>query len=351
MVNTLCIVTGTRADWGLLEPLAKEIIKNIDLRIIATGSHLSNTHGMTIDDFSLPVHGIECVLASDSSLATCKGMSLALLGFVEYFSQNQIDGVILLGDRWEILSAAITAHIMQIPIFHIHGGEESGNYDNAFRHTISHMASYHFVACKNYGDRLENFGISKDKIFNVGVLGCDGLFPQPYPRKDELLIIYHPETLQRDENFEELLLVLNERVEEKIFIFPNADDGCNRIAGLIKKFCMTHIKSNWFTNLNRQKYLEILGRCQVIIGNSSSGIIEAPALGTPTVNIGKRQRGRLRAASIIDCDCNIQSIRDAFNVLYSNVFQRMVQSGYYYKPYGGENVAFKIAEVILNVKL
>ena len=349
-MKRLCIVTDSRAEWGLLEPLAKELIKNIDLKIIATGSHLSNKHGWTINDISFPVHSVECVLASDTSLATCKGMSLALLGFAEYLSQNQIDGIVLLGDRWEILSAAITAHIMQIPIFHVHGGEESGNYDNAFRHAISHMASYHFVACENYGDRLENFGISKDKIFNVGALGCDGLFPQPYPRKDELFIIYHPETLQREEDFEELLLVLKERAEEKIFIFPNVDDGHSRIADLINNFCVVHIKSNWFVNIDRQKYLEILGKCRVIIGNSSSGIIEAPALGTPTINIGKRQQGRLRAASIIDCDCNAQSIKEAFDIFYSNVFQQMIQSENYYKPYGGENVAFKIAEIILNVK-
>lgn len=324
------IVTGSRAEYGLLEPLAKEIHNGSDnLFLFVTGSHLSDLHGRTIHDIHFPIsEKIECVLSNDSEKSICQNVSLAIAGFGSVFSRYDLDCVILLGDRYEILASAIAAHIHRIPIVHLHGGEvTSGAYDDAFRHSITKMASLHFVASHEYRKRVIQLGEAPRTVFVVGALGIAGLKPrsrQPNPRFDsdskKAIVLYHPETLAVNST-----VVLYDMVDALIecgitptFILSNADNGNHDINSVIKSF-----PYNVYTSRERSEFIDMLLGADFIIGNSSSGIIEAPALGVPTINIGSRQDGRARASSIIDVpDPTKRTIANAINLIYLPGFQK-----------------------------
>ena len=341
------MVTGSRAEWGLLKPLDEELFKkDISSSLFVTGQHMEELEQKHFDEDS---GFIDISMANDTPISTCKSFGLGMLGFPEMFERSKITHLILLGDRYETYAAAICAYIMRIPIIHIHGGETSGNYDNAFRDAITKMAKYHFPATQKAHLRVSeikgtSFSSGVTNIFNCGCLGCDGLYPKPYPREEKLLIIYHPNTLEK-ENFGELLSALRSRKEELIFIKPNIDNGGREISDSIHRFVNSKDNAIAYENLPREEYINLLGRVKAIIGNSSSGIIEAPALGTITINIGSRQSGRERSVYIYDAD--ITKSKEALGLI--DCEKHVLPENWYNRPkvvYKGENVAEKMAEII-----
>lgn len=317
----IAIVTGSRAEYGLLEPLIKLVWESDDyLDLIVTGSHLSD---MTVDQIQFPIsERIECVLASDSETSVCKSIGLAVMGFGSAFERFNPDVVVLLGDRYEILAAAIAAHIHRTPIAHLHGGEVTeGATDDAWRHSITKMASLHFTSTDEYQNRVIQLGENPETVFNVGALGTQGLKRRSkQPISGQAVVVYHPETLLACETkvFYDIIDAVIESGIKPIFIKPNSDNGSDAISDVIDCYKEYAI----FTSLDRDDYLNLLKESDFIIGNSSSGIIEAPELGVPTIDIGKRQGGRIRASSVIDIpDPEYDLIRAAIMHLYSGQFQ------------------------------
>jgi len=353
-MKKIAIITSSRADWGLLKPVVEKLDNPV---LIITGSHLSEDHGMTKNEIYgdllnsgipiLPItHEVEILLSSDTEKGVCSAAGMTLIKFGELFDRVKPDLVLVLGDRFEVLSACMAAHIHRIPIAHIHGGDISGNFDNAFRHSITHMADIHFPAtekAKNNIMRMRGFRpVFAPEMFNVhmvGALGVDGLKKRTTQPKDRIIVAWHPETSTEKEFESDLLGVIYKRYPEtlKIHITPNADNGRYAIA-----------KEKYHRTFSRDEYIKLLSESWAIVGNSSSGIIESAALGVPTVNVGQRQAGRECAASIIDCKADIYGLLDAFDKLESKTFQDLMKTDYY-MPYKGENVAGKIVEILNNL--
>jgi len=329
----IAMITGSRAEWGLLKPLA-DILKP---SIYATGSHLSPAHGFTLgdifDDGFTPM-SIPCVQAWDHSTSVSDAMALVLAKLslipVSY------DAVILLGDRYEIFAAATAVFNAGVPIIHIHGGETTrGSKDNVYRDCITRMATYHFVAAEPYGERVIEIGADPDKVWNVGALGCDGLEPN-HDREDFILCVWHP-TPGEDELFGELLQWLGRRDEPKVFVRPCADPNYMEINQGIDRFQETHEGTVVYDSLPRDEYLDELRHCKFAVGNSSSFVIEAPALDTRVFLVGFRQDGRLLADTI-------SSLINPNNIKLHE--HDLILGSKWYKPYGGGNVAQAIGDKI-----
>ena len=322
------IVSGSRADYGLLEPLAKVI--ELD---------------PTVGHYFV---GIENPMDSDNPQAISLAMGKTIAEVGSALSKGLMDVVIVLGDRWEILAVTIAAYIARIPIAHIHGGETTkGSYDDGFRYAISHMATWHFPAAEPYAEKLRQIGIAPDKIWMHGALGADGLTKKmrdPLKVEDLLTVIYHPATAG-DEDVGELLAALKDRPERKVVIKGGVDVNSLDIWTAITGFTMAH-GGELVENLPRGEYLKLLARSKAIVGNSSSGIVEAPAMGVPTINVGSRQEGRLMADSILNCACKRKDIFAAFAALDSICALRQYANPAYDLsrplPYRGGNVAQKI---------
>jgi len=346
------IVTTSRADYGLLEPLIRQIWhdEDVELCLFVSGSHLSHAHGYTVDNIRFPIsEEIEIILSSDTPTGVCKSFGLAVMGFGDAFERQEIDHCILLGDRYEMLAAGIAAHINRISCSHIHGGELTlGAYDNSFRHSITKMASLHFTATETYRNRVIQLGEHPDTVFNVGALGTQGLkCRDEQPDNSQVVVLYHPETLHANSitDFWNIIEIIDELALEPIFIKSNADNGSYEINKIIDAQARSNI---WqvFTSKNRDDFLSLLSGCDAIIGNSSAGIIEAPALGVPTINIGKRQKGREMASSILNVeDPSYDNIHNAIETIYTWHFIDSLKT--IKTPYGkGENVAGKILDII-----
>lgn len=325
MIKKICVVTGTRAEYGLFYPLLKEISsrKRYALQIIASGMHLSPEFGLTYkeiknDGFKINKK-IPLPLNNDTPQGITKSIGSGLSGFAKAFKSLKPDLVILLGDRFETFSAAIAAYVARIPIAHIHGGELSeGAIDEAFRHSITKMSHLHFVSTDKYRKRVIQLGEDPSRVFNTGALGIDNIVNLKFLTKPELekqlsfkfgvrniLVTFHPATLEDEtaqRQFRQLLSALDNFNNLKvIFTKPNADTGAKAIAALIDKYVKDNPdKAAAFTSLGRIKYLSMANLVDAVAGNSSSGIIEAPSLGKPSINIGDRQRGRVKANSVID---------------------------------------------------
>ncbi|MDA3003795.1 MAG: UDP-N-acetylglucosamine 2-epimerase [Actinomycetota bacterium] len=374
MARKICVVTGTRAEYGLLRPLLL-ILKNdpeIELQLIVTGSHLSAQHGSTVneieaDDFT-PSAKLPVDLADDSKLGVAKVMAHTTSQIAESFSRLTPDVVVLLGDRYEILAAAQAALIIGIPVAHIHGGEvTTGAFDDSIRHAITKMSSLHFVAAQEYARRVVQLGEQPSSVFNVGSLGVEiALKTEPISREDLrnslnielnnpiLLVTYHPTTRSSDSvtaEIDQVLSALNNfSYCSIVFTGVNADPGNLAITNQIKEFVQAEPKSrSLHQTLGQHKYLSLLSLCDVVVGNSSSGIIEAPAFGKPTVNIGSRQNGRLRADSIIDVGVAKQEIQTAIETALSSTWrERCLKS---VGAYGSGNTTQDIADTLKSAEL
>jgi len=335
----IAVVTGSRAEYGLLHRLLQEIDRSdlLDLQLIVTGTHLSDHYGRTvqeIEDDGLTVSAkVDMELDGDRPAELTRAMGRALIGFADVLADLQPDLLVVLGDRYEILAAAEAAMLARVPIAHIHGGEASeGQIDEAIRHALTKMAHFHFVAADPYRSRVIQMGEQPANVFTVGAPGLDPIVEGdviPFdaamasvgfvPKRPLFLVTYHPVTLRENtaQDAKELLSALDRFPEASIiFTGTNADANGKEISLLVDAYVEANAeRAMQITSFGRKRYVSVLKGADVVIGNSSSGIIEAPAVGTPTVNIGVRQQGRLRAPSVVDCaeerDAIVQAIRDA----------------------------------------
>ena len=367
----ICVVTGTRAEYGLLRWLMDGINKStkLDLQIVATGMHLSPEFGLTYqeienDGFTIDKK-IEMLLSADTPSSISKSTGLGLIGFADVFYELNPDIVIVLGDRYEVLAASLAAMFENIPIAHIHGGETTaGAFDEAIRHSITKMSWWHFVAADEYGKRVIQLGENPERVFNVGGLGVDAIKKTNLLSKDELmiktgikfgkknlLITYHPVTLENktsQQDFNSLLDVLSEIKDiYLIFTMPNADSDGRVIKKMINDFVFNQSeRSISFTSMGSLNYLSTLQYVDGVVGNSSSGLAEAPTFKIGTINIGDRQKGRLKAESIIDCEPTKKSIKLAIDKLYGHKFQKDIHS--VQNPYGDGDAIEKIMSILSN---
>jgi GDP/UDP-N,N'-diacetylbacillosamine 2-epimerase (hydrolysing) len=365
----ICVVTGTRAEYGLLYWLMKSIKRapKLDLQVIATGTHLSPEFGLTYkeiekDGFTIDKK-VELILSADTPTAISKSTGLGTIGFADAFADLKPDIVVILGDRFEALAASIAALFAGIPIAHIHGGETTeGAFDEAIRHAITKMAWWHFVAAEEYRNRVVQLGEDPKRVYLVGGLGVDGIKKARLLGKPELektlginfgarnlLVTYHPVTLEKNTaqlQFGALLSCLDRLEDTKvIFTLSNADTGGRTINGMIHAFVEAHSSiAKAFTSMGQFNYLSTLQFVDAVVGNSSSGLAEAPTFKIGTINIGDRQRGRLKADSVIDCEPNEEAIMKALARLYSKDFQEMLPQ--VRNPYGDGNATEQIMAVL-----
>ena len=368
----ICVVTGTRAEYGLLYWLMREIQADaaLQLQLIVTGMHLSTEFGLTYqviesDGFNIDAK-IEMLLASDTPVGITKSMGLGLIGFADALANLKPDIVVVLGDRYEILVAAQAALVANIPLAHIHGGEKTeGAIDESIRHSITKMANVHFVANQEYRQRVLQLGEQADKVFAYGAPGLDNVFKLKLLSLAELeqqldfeltekffIITYHPETIHNNsESMQILLKALEMFPEYKLLITKaNADSGGRKINAVLDNYASQHPQRVYLTtSLGQLKYLSALSAANVVIGNSSSGIIEAPLLKVPTVNIGARQQGRLKALSIIDCKATQENIVSAINTAISPAHQKLTKQ--VQSLYGAGNASYQIKEKLKMLSL
>lgn len=369
MMKKVCIVTSTRAEYGLLRPLMLKF-KNSNkytLQIIATGMHLSPEFGNTYkeiekDGFEI-TEKIEILLSSDSAVGVSKSMGLATISFAEAFSRLKPDLVIVLGDRYEIFAVASAAVVAQIPIAHLHGGETTeGAFDEAFRHSITKMSYLHFTSTETYRNRVIQLGEAPDRVFNVGALGVENILSLDLLDKEELeksidfkldkpfgLVTFHPVTLENStskEQFKELLSAMDKRKDMKFILTKANSDNDGRI---INKMIDEYESENKdrikaFTSMGLIRYLSAMKYCACVVGNSSSGIIEAPTFNKPTINIGDRQKGRIQAESIINCIPKEKDILDALNTALDHKFIASLEN--MKNPYGMGDTSNRIYNYI-----
>lgn len=373
MKRKICVVTGSRADYGLLRWVMQGIKDNSDLtlQVIVTGMHLSSAFGNTYKDVEadgiLIDRKVVALSDDDSPVGIAESMSNVLAGCAEAFHELQPDIVVVLGDRFEIFAAASAALVAKIPVAHLHGGESTvGAFDEAMRHSITKMSQLHFVAAKAYADRVVQLGETPSKVFNVGGLGIDNIKNlnllsleeletslQIELDKQSLLVTFHPVTLE-DETGEhqmrELLDALSELKDTSIiFTIPNADTGGRRLIKMINEYVSQNVNSHVFTSLGQLRYLSCLAHVDAMVGNSSSGLIEAPSFKKGTINIGDRQLGRLQATSVINCPPEKYAIGRALEKLYSADFQASLAQTI--NPYGEGGASVKIVEILSTVTL
>lgn len=363
------IMTGTRAEYGLLKSLMQEINKDNDLELylIVSGMHLSPEFGMTykeIEEDGFEINAkVEMLLSSDSPAGISKSIGLGVIGFADEFQRADLDMLILLGDRYEALSAAICAMVMRIPIAHLHGGElTEGAIDEGIRHSITKMSYLHFTSTEQYRSRVIQLGENPERVFYVGALGVENIKKINLMTKEELersihfeidentvVVTYHPVTLENntvEEQFLNLLKVLDRNPKIRmIFTKANADTNGRIVNELIDKYAAQNSeRACAFMSLGQKRYLSALKYCRIVIGNSSSGIIEAPSFGKPIINIGDRQKGRICADSVINCGYTQQEIQQAMETALTEEFENKARNCR--NPYEKENTAANIISVI-----
>lgn len=347
----ICVVTGTRAEYGLLYWLMKEIQADdgLELQIIATGQHLSPEFGLTYknieaDGFVINAK-VEMLLSSDSPVGIAKSVGLGTIGFADALARLQPDIMVLLGDRFEALAAAQTAMILRIPIAHIHGGETTeGAIDEAIRHSITKMSQIHFVSETEYRDRVIQLGENPESVFEVGAVGIDNIVRLKLLSLQDLekqinfslgkkffLVTYHPETLTGKSPvvaLKTLFAVFDEFPDYKlIFTQANSDAGGRIINEQVEAYAKKNKERvRLVKSLGQLRYLSAMKLCAAVVGNSSSGLLEAPVLHVPTINIGDRQKGRKRYPSVIDCSEDKQQLLSAIQSLRDSKFLQKIQS-------------------------
>lgn len=356
-MKTITVLTTTRAEYGLLSGLIKKLKSTNEyiVKVAVTGTHLSEKHGGTfreIEDDGIGIDvKIQALQDSDTSSDITKSMAKVMIGFADYFSKNCSDALIVLGDRYETLAVCLAAMNERIPIIHIHGGETTeGAIDEAIRHAISKLSYLHFTSTEEYRKRVVQLGESPDRVFNVGALGVENILKLNLMEKNELansigfdiignkyaVVTFHPVTLENnsaEKQCEALLKALDKRNEISYIITKaNADSGGNVINEMLEKYASSRKNVLLVASLGVLRYLSSLKYAEFVIGNSSSGIIEAPSFGIPTINIGDRQKGRIKACSIIDCDVSYDSICDAIDKALDDEFKEVCKK--VVNPYG-----------------
>ncbi len=366
MKRKICVVTGTRAEYGLLYPILNKIkdSNKLELQLVVTTMHLSSEFGLTYeqiekDGFKID-DKIENLLSCDTKSAIVKSTGLATILLSDSFNRLAPDMVLLLGDRYETLAAATTAMLMNIPIAHIHGGEiTEGAVDEQIRHSITKMSYLHFTSTEIYRKRVMQMGESPDRVFNTGAPGIDNIVSMDLLSKEELekeldwkfglksaFFTYHPETLSKNNilmNIDNILSTIKRTELNVLFTYANADDNGRIINQQIEKFCQKDKKKyKVVKNLGQLKYLSAMKYVDVLVGNTSSGILEAASFKKPVVNIGDRQKGRLQSGNVLDT--NISSLEISISKSLTKNFEFLENI------YGTGFASEKIIKVLESVK-
>lgn len=370
----VCVVTGSRAEYGLLHWLIRALASDprTEPIVVVTGSHLAPEHGMTVreieDDGIAIAERVEILMASDTGVGTAKAMGLATMGLAETFARQKPDLVVVFGDRFEMLAAASAAMALRLPIAHIAGGQlTEGAIDDAIRHALTKMAHLHFTAIPTYAARIRQLGEAPERIFVVGSTGLDSITRETLLERAKveerlnitlgeraLLVTFHPETLSAtppERQIDELLTALaNFDASALIFTQPNADPGGRAIMERLQEFAATRPRRTAvFPSLGRLCYLSTMAQVKAVVGNSSSGIIEAPSFRVATVNIGDRQKGRLRAASVIDCACEHATITTSLTRALCPEFQAALAT--VVNPFGDGHASERIVDILASYPL
>lgn len=377
-MKKICVVTGTRAEYGLLKPLIRKIDEDSELKLqlVVTGMHLSPEFGLTykeiVEDGFKITDKVEMLLSSDTENGISKSMGLAMISFADVFERLSPDMLIVLGDRYEIFSVASVAMTFRIPIAHIHGGETTeGAIDEAIRHSITKMSYLHFTSAEEYRKRVIQLGESPERVFNVGPISEDSIRSLKLLPKEELensinmkfdkkiaLLTFHPTTLEdnsEENQFKNILNALDNTEELKIiFTKANSDSNGRVINGMIDQYAKEKPeKCVAFTSLGQLRYLSAMKYCDVVVGNSSSGIIEAPLFNKPTVNIGDRQKGRIQKKSIINCNAEEKEIERALKKALSEDFykENLQNNKFDDERYVSEKIISVIKDYLYNNKI
>lgn len=370
-MRKICVVTGTRAEYGLLSRLMRMIkdSQETQLQLIVTNMHLSSKYGNTYKEIENDGFRIDRKVpiidenSNNDSLSTVMEMSRGLKGFAEAYQDLKPDLLLILGDRYEMLAAATAALIMRIPIAHISGGAISeGAFDDAIRHSITKMSHLHFTEAEDYRRRVIQLGEQPDRVFNVGALGVENIKKLPLMSKEEIekeigfsidkktiLVTYHPVTLGNhtaEQDITEFMNALNQRPDIRvIFTMPNSDTGSQAIVDAINGFvAKNQERSVAYKSLGVLRYLSVMKEVGAVVGNSSSGLVEVPSFGIPTLNIGDRQKGRLAAESVLNCDTECESILDGLDFVLSPKFWDVAAK--IHNPYDKEGTAQAIMDII-----
>jgi len=368
-MRKICVITGTRAEFGLLRPLIELIAndKELQLQLIATGMHLSPEFGYTLNEITdagfVVDKKVECLLSSDSSIGVSKTIALAVSGFADALDDLAPDLVVVLGDRTEILGAVIATAMANIPIAHLYGGETTeGAYDEAIRHSITKFSHLHFTSTEAYRKRVIQLGEYPNTVFNVGAIGLDAIkklslldreaFEKAISfklKERNVLITYHPVTLEKEapiETFENVLTALDELTDTAlIFTHANSDKNGRIINKMITEYVSSHKdKAVEFKSLGQLRYLSALQFVDFVIGNSSSGMTEVPAFYIPTINIGDRQKGRINCESVINSNNSLEDIKKSITFALDKTFRKKIQQQELL--YGNGTAAEKILQII-----
>lgn len=371
-MREIAVVTSNRAEYGILTPVLRAVRRRPELvpRLIVGGAHLAPHLGATyrhVENDGFPIDAkVDLLVAGDTPTAVGKSAGLAILGFTDALSRLRPDVVLVVGDRYETLAAAMAAALLHIPIAHLHGGEVTdGVVDDALRHAITQLASLHFVAAEGFRRRVVQLGQDAQRVYVVGAPGLDNIASLEPVSADELarslnvtltrpllLVTYHPAGSDPAAGVAALLAALGRFPEATIIVTrPNVDAGSQAIVGHLDAWGAQHLEHVRVCDaLGQRRYLSALRHADVVVGNSSSGIIEAPALQAPTVNIGDRQRGRPRAGSVLDVTAHDpHAIADAIHTALSPEFRaRLADVG---SPYGDGHAAPRIAQILATVDL
>jgi len=368
MKKIISILTATRAEYGLLKPIIAKLntVNEFDVRIVATGAHLSPEFGLTYQEIEkdgfIIDEKIEILLSSDTPSSISKSMGLAMISFADYFDKLNPDLLIVLGDRYETLAVAAAAMNQRIPIAHLYGGETTeGAIDESIRHAITKLSYLHFTSTDEYRNRVIQLGEHPDRVYNVGAIGIENILNEKLLLKDELehelgislskpyaVVTFHPITLENNSSGNQIVSLLEVCKEYKnlsfVFTKANADAEGRVINQYIDRYSRENKNIVAFTSLGMKCYLSALKYCSMVIGNSSSGLLEAPSFGIPTVNIGDRQKGRLQSSSIINCEPTQESIKQAMDLAFSEEFLQKAKVTV--NPYGNGDTSRKIVEII-----
>ncbi|GAA0758239.1 UDP-N-acetylglucosamine 2-epimerase [Clostridium sartagoforme] len=371
-MRKIAVVTGTRAEYGVLRNTIKKINedKDLELQLIVTGAHLSERYGKTINeiildgfniDYSIPI-----LIDNNDSNSIAKEMGALMTNLSEAFSKLKPSVLLILGDRYEIFAAAATAMAMNIPIAHISGGEVTeGAMDEQIRHAITKMAHIHFPGADCYVENIKKMGEEHFRVFNVGDPGIENIKLTKLLNKkelfqdlgievneDTLLVTYHPVTLEMDDldrQINNLIIALDKLNKRMVITYPNADNGGKLIIDKLEGFKQRNSNVHLYKNLGSLRFLSVMNLCGAVVGNSSSALIEAPFLKKPVVNIGNRQKGRLMAENILSCDYEINNIEMAINKAISSEFRAFAKN--VNSLYGEGNTSSEIVKVLKNIEL
>lgn len=367
-MKKVCVVTATRAEYGLLKPVIQRIIEDSDLELclLVTGAHLSEMHGQTVTEIEkdgFPIaKRIPMELSDTSPIALNREMAGLQAEAGAFFSREKPDFLLLLGDRYEMLSVATAAMMCRIPIGHIHGGETTeGAIDEAIRHAITKMSYLHFTSIPEYRRRVIQLGEAPERVFAVGALGVENILNLPLLSEKEIrellhiekdrpygMVTFHPVTLEADGAQKQLCELMEAMKKEDDFeyvvTFANADAGGNRLNQMWREFAAQNSHIHLYASLGVRNYLSAVKYAAIVMGNSSSGILEAPSFKLPVINIGDRQKGRLQAECIINCEPVEAEIRRAMEKGRSEDFQKMLEK--VENPYGKGDTSKQIIETV-----